>query len=113
MANPQVENGYIRIANELHEAILAYPGLTGVDMKLIFYVIRQTYGWGKKKAQISYGEVSRACKIDRAGVMKSLLRLVDHNILFVQHTEGDRNANIVGLNKDFESWKSNIGWGEK
>ncbi len=110
MANPQAENGHIRIANELLEAILAYPGLTGVDLKLIFFVIRQTYGWQKKKAQISYGDVARACKVDRAGAMKSLLRLVDHGILFVQHTEGERNANIVGLNKDFESWKLNIGW---
>lgn len=113
MASPQVEKGFLKLANELLEAILAYKGLTGIDMKLIFFVIRRTYGWNQLKAQLSYGEVARECKVDRAGVMKSLNRLQEHNILFVQHTAGKRNSNIVGINKNYDQWKNNvtkIGW---
>lgn len=113
MANPQLEDGHIRIANELLEAILRYPGLTGLDLKVVFYVIRHTYGWQRKKAQISFGEISKAASCDRSGTRKSVLRLVQENILFVQHTVGDENANIIGLNKDYDSWQKNIKWETK
>lgn len=107
MANPQVEKGHVRISNELYDAILAYKGLSGVDLKVIFFVIRQTYGWNKKKTQMSYGEISKGCRSGRAGVLKSIRRLVDHKILFVQRTSGDQNSNLVGLNKNYDQWTNN------
>jgi len=110
VANPQVEKGHVRISNELFDAIINYKGLTGVDLKLIFFVIRKTYGWNRKKVQFSYGDVARGCNVDRAGVLKSIRRLVDQKVLFIQHTTGDRNSNIIGLNKNYDQWINNVSW---
>jgi len=58
IASPQLEKGHTRIANELLEEITIYP-FTKAQLKVILVVIRKTYGWRKKKAQISYGLISR------------------------------------------------------
>jgi len=108
VANPQVENGYVRISNALFDAILSYPGITGVDVKVVFYIIRSTYGWNRKKTQLSNGEIARECRVARPPVIRSLRKLADHKIIFIQHTQGELKPNIIGINKDYEKWKNNI-----
>lgn len=47
MANPQIENGYTRIANELLEALLL-ANLSKRQLLVALAVIRQTYGFNRK-----------------------------------------------------------------
>ena len=51
MANPQKENGFTPIANELLEQIIA-SGLNGNEMAVTFFIIRKTYGFQKKQDEI-------------------------------------------------------------
>ena len=47
MANPQLEDGYTKIANEILEA-LAGINLSPYEGRALFFLIRKTYGWKKK-----------------------------------------------------------------
>jgi phage replication O-like protein O len=52
MANPQVENGFFRIANELAMA-MSRVRLTGHENQVLWVIFRKTYGFNKKTDRIS------------------------------------------------------------
>ncbi|MDO7485482.1 replication protein [Peribacillus frigoritolerans] len=54
MADVQLENGYTRVANEILEAIQMYTFTTN-QLKIIMAVWRNTYGYTRKKHDISLG----------------------------------------------------------
>ena len=56
MANPQLSNGYVRIANELLEAICQLD-VSGSEMRILLYIIRRTYGFNKDYAEIPLSEI--------------------------------------------------------
>lgn len=58
MGTPQLENGYIRIANELLEAIMR-SGMNIREIRLVFVVIRHTYGYNRKAAKIMESDFNR------------------------------------------------------
>lgn len=101
MGNPQTEKGYTRIANELLSAIISYP-FTAAQIKVIFVVMRKTYGWHIKKTQISYGEISSLTGLNKRYVKKAVERLIHDNVLI---KEKDKTKNIFGLNKKYLEWK--------
>ena len=74
MANPQLENGYTRIANEIIEALArAMPGFT--QGQIIWAVLRKTYGWNKKSDQISISQLCEMTGKSRRMVIYSLQNL--------------------------------------
>lgn len=101
MANPQLENGHTRIANELFEKILEYP-FRRAELKIVLKVIRDTYGWKAKKRQISFGKMADRTGIDRRHIVNYCSSLVERNILFKQKLKINRN--LWGVNKDYEEW---------
>lgn len=100
-ASPQLENGYTRIANELLEAIIEYS-FTKAEYKIIFLVIRMTYGWNKKEAFISYGKIASYTKLNKRYTKKMIKKLVQDRVLFKNSFRG---RNILGLNTNYYAWR--------
>lgn len=103
MANPQSEAGHTRISNELLEAILIFP-FNGREMKVVMYIARETYGWSRKKASISYGAISRYTGISRRNAIVICQQLIQKGVLFSE-SKGDRRANVMGIQKNYTLWK--------
>ena len=95
-SSPQLENGYTRIANELIEA-LAQTTLSQNESKCLWVVIRKTYGFQRKTAKISYGNIAKMTKVLRQNVFRSMKSLEKRKIII-------RIQNIVGLNKYHHQW---------
>lgn len=104
MANPQKENGWTAFSNELLQAVIAYP-FTAAEMKIVMKIARDTYGYSRKKAQISFGEISVSCCVDRRSVIRLVQGLVAKKVLFIQETPGARASNVLGLNKNYDQWE--------
>ncbi|MBM3253886.1 MAG: replication protein [Candidatus Omnitrophica bacterium] len=102
--NPQPENGYTRIANELLEAIISYP-FTKAELKLILLIIRKTYGWNRKKVSMSYGILSNLTYLNKRYIKKVIYKLIKDKVLT---KEKDNKKNILGLNKRYHQWRLNI-----
>ena len=79
MANPQLENGYTRIANELLEAIIRFP-FNGSQLRLFLFLIRKTYGYQKKMDNISISQFVKATGLNRRTVVRELKRLEEMNV---------------------------------
>lgn len=100
MANPQPDQ-FTRISNELMEQIPKFR-LNGTQFRILFIVLRYTYGFNRKEYAFSLSFFGKALNINRRQIQRELKRLIYMNIL---HEEKNGNSTrIIALNKDYDSW---------
>ena len=99
--NPQVEDGYTKVANELLGAFMMCP-FNGSEFRVLLTVLRKTYGWNKTMDFISFSQISRASNLDLRYVKRIIKRLVKDNVLIKKQTP---RGNILGLNKSYYTWR--------
>jgi len=103
MANPQIENGHTRIANEILEHI-AKTNLNGTQFRILMVIWRYTYGFQRKEHELSNSFIAQAIGIkNRAVVMRELNALLKRKIVCVVG-KGSRGTQILKFNKNYEEW---------
>jgi len=102
MANPQKENGFTPIANEIMEA-LAGIRISGEARQCLDVILRKTYGWNKKSDIISLSQFSLLTKMPKSTVCRSLIKLRQMAIIIDKNDNG--RAKKYMFNKDFTTWK--------
>lgn len=102
MANPQKEDGYTAIANEIMDALIS-ANLSGHELRLSLLIMRKTYGYNKCEDSIALSQMERATGLGKIRCSQVINRLQLMKIVTV--TE---NINGIGkkykFNKDFETW---------
>jgi phage replication O-like protein O len=104
MSNPQLEDGYTRIANEILGA-LAHVHLSGREWNVLIFVIRKTYGFGKKQDRIALSQIMQATGMQRSHVSRTLKLLILKNIITPSGHDTENHLYLIGLNKDYRTWK--------
>lgn len=105
MANPQIENGHTKIANDLLEKIIAC-GLNGTEISAILFVIRKTYGFQKKQDTISLRQFTDAIPVSRPSMCKALKTLQLVKVLkLVKKGNSKTMANLYAFNKNYDEWQ--------
>ena len=104
MANPQLENGYTKIANELLEAICRL-NISGNEMRILLFIIRRTYGFNCKSADISLSEISTTVGIRREHIQKILKRLSNKKIIKLSINRGIK-PQTISIVKNYEQWEN-------
>ena len=64
MANPQKENGYTPIANEILEQLVRLP-LNGTQWDIIIVICRYTYGYSRKEHPVSESFIAKVTGISK------------------------------------------------
>lgn len=105
MASPQVENGYTRIANELLDK-LAETKINGTQFRILMVVFRYTYGFQRKKHELSETFIAKATNIHRQQIKRELKDLIDRKIITVVKQATFTNPRVISFNKNYEQWKS-------
>ncbi len=100
--SPQLEKGYTRVAHTLLEAVLQYP-FTGGELKLVFAVIRSTYGWNRKEAVLYVVELAEMTNLSCRHTKRLLQRLARDQVL--RKHPITRMRVVMGLNKHFSTWR--------
>jgi phage replication O-like protein O len=103
LANPQKENGYTSIANEILEQI-AKVKLSPTQYRIIFIVWRYTYGFNRKEHEISLGFLCNATGCDKRHLQRELKELVEMNILRQKIKNG--TSRKISFNKHYDKWVS-------
>jgi phage replication O-like protein O len=96
MANPQLEDGHTRIANELLDNI-ARVHLSSYQWQVLIFIIRKTYGYQKKLDHITNSQIVQGTGIYKTHVSRTISELVNRRIL-------TKNGGLIGLQKDYELW---------
>jgi phage replication O-like protein O len=105
MSNPQIENGYVKIANELYDALNCFSFPSASPLKLMHIVIRKTYGYNKKQDCISISQFQKMSKLSRPTIVYWLDWLVK-SLLLVKGVQLLNKGYIYAINKDFDKWKA-------
>ena len=98
--SPQLENGYLRIANELYEAILKFQ-FSKRELLVVLSIIRKTYGYGKKKDDISLSQITNMTNIRPEHVSRTVNHLSVIKVLLKQQGKYSQN---IELNKKYGEW---------
>lgn len=80
MANPQLENGYTRIANELLEATAKFP-FNGSQLRMILFLWRKTYGYQKKADHLSLSQWIEGTGLNPRTITREIKNLQKMNVL--------------------------------
>lgn len=102
MDNPQLEDGYTQIANEILEA-LAKINMNAYETRALLFVVRKTYGWKKKKDWISLSQFSKGLDLDRRHVFRALKGLEIKGLIVIYRD--DKKRPRYGFQKDYTKWK--------
>ncbi|MGA2462801.1 MAG: replication protein [Thermodesulfobacteriota bacterium] len=101
-ANPQAEDGHVDIANEIVEA-LAKVNLSAYESRVLWVIWRKTYGWHRKKDQISITQFEKATGLKRWHVARTLSELAERNIVTRM---GNSRIITYGFQKDYTKWRT-------
>ena len=82
MANPQLENGHLKIANEIWDALCRIR-IPGEQMQVLMVIIRKTYGFNKKSDGIPLSQFTEATGINRQNVIRAINGLLSKKIINV------------------------------
>ena len=66
-------------------------------------VIRKTYGYNKKRDDMSASQIADVCGLARPHVVKTLGELAEMNVIFKQ---SGKFGTVVEINKQYRSWAS-------
>jgi phage replication O-like protein O len=96
VANPQRENGHIDIANEIVEQ-LARINLSAYEWRVLWAVLRKTYGWHKKSDSVPVSQIVEITGMRQPHVSRAKASLLKKQLLFEQ-------AEKIGFQKNYELW---------
>lgn len=104
MANPQTENGYTSISNELLEAIYRYS-FTSTQLKIILCVCRYTYGYSRKVHSLGAGYIAKAIGSNARHTAREIVKLIKGGVLIENKIYKLNSPRKLGLQKDYEVWR--------
>jgi len=82
MASPQIEEGYLKIANEIAEALMRIS-LSAYETRVLWLIFRKTYGYNKPQDKISLTQFEKFLKMDRRHIQRTLRRLEARNMIII------------------------------
>lgn len=100
-ANPQVEKGHVRIANELWDEILRRD-FSKRQQKLILFIWRLSYGTGQKDC-----EIKRFNQFEIVGLNKSDIKKEITYLRICKVLEWDESNMVFAINKNYKIWQVN------
>lgn len=99
--SPQLENGYVKIANEIMDALCRFR-MSGEVRQVVDCVLRKTYGWNKKEDWIAQSQIVEMTGLSKGSVSRELSKAITHKIVIV-------HDNQLKLNKNYKEWIGFIG----
>jgi len=101
MANPQTDDGYTPIANEIVEALMKI-NLSAYESRVLWFLFRKTYGWNKKTDRISLSQFSQYIGLDRRLIHRAITSLSSKQMIVIYK---DDTFNVsYGFQKDYDKW---------
>ena len=102
---PQLEDGFTRIANELLEAIInKMPCRIPGPVAIFLAVMRETYGFGRKSAEITTERFKKITGIEhRNNIYRAIKEAIELNLIKAIKNDG-RNTVTYSVQKNYLKW---------
>jgi len=97
---PALNDGYCRVVNALAEGLASHP-LTSVQQRVLWAVIRMTYGWNKGKDRVAASQLATITGMRRQQCSSALNELIEMGVIIREG--GSRSA--IKINTKTSQWK--------
>lgn len=97
---PSLDQGYCRVVNALAEG-LASTALTSLEHRVVWAVIRLTYGWQKGKDRIAASQISKVTGLTRQKCSSTLAGLIERGVII---REGG-SMSPIKINTKTDQWE--------
>ena len=104
MANPQIENGYTAIANEILDHLYK-QSLNGTELKVVMCILRYTFGFRRKSHKLSASFIAKWGSCDVSSVKRALKHLRAMRIVICINDEKGGVTAELKFNKNYDQWK--------
>ncbi|HFD7741102.1 TPA: replication protein [Serratia marcescens] len=95
-----LENGYLRLANQIQDAVCRVE-LSGREFRVLNAVIRLTYGWSKKEDRITNSLIADKTGLAVKHVSEAVLTLAARRIIILRRIGQTR---YIGINTELNGW---------
>lgn len=116
--NPQREDGNLQVNHDVMEHLIR-GDFTASEYKIIFFIIRKTYGFGKKSDSISNSQFNHAVNLTARMIRITRKSLKERQIIYYQPSKrGKQGSPLNGkggkqgspineylFNKHYDTWK--------
>ncbi len=104
--DPQCDNGFRRIANDVYRAITVAP-INAAEMKIALFIIEKTFGFKKKWDVLSKSQIMFGTQLSKTSITRSIITLRSKKIVYYEPSDqivkGSR-LNRFLFNKHFDTW---------
>ena len=102
MANPQTENGFLKIANELFEALMK-THFSSEETKVLRAIMRKTFGFHKTWDEISLSQIGDMTGLLRQNIHDTIVKLEKRNIIN-RESLGPYRGYKLKVQKNYDEW---------
>jgi len=103
VANPQVEDGHTKIANEIMDALCRIR-IPGEERQILDCIFRKTYGWKKTEDAIALSQFVEMTGMNKPHIIQAIKGLLLKKVIIVTE-KGNAPAKVYGINKDYDKWE--------
>jgi phage replication O-like protein O len=96
---PNLHDGYCKVVNALAEGLASHP-LTSIQQRVVWAVIRMTYGWGKPKDVIAAIQLAEVSGLTRQQCSSTITQLIELGVII---REGGSRSPIK-INTKISQW---------
>lgn len=96
---PALNDGYCRVVNAVAEGLASHP-LTSIQQRVLWGVIRFTYGWQRAKDRIAASQLAEFTGLRRQQCSTALNQLIDAGVIIREG--GSRSA--IKINTKISEW---------
>ncbi len=89
---------FVRVPTGLLDALLRVQ-LSGSQWRVLFWVIRQTYGWNRNQTSFSWYRIAKELALDRGGVTRAGHKLLREKLLSLED-------NQLRIERDTTRWQN-------
>lgn len=110
MSSPQLENGYIKIANDIYDAFCR-TRISGEERQILDCILRKTYGWNKCEDAISISQFADMTGIQKPHIIRAIKGLLAKNIISIANIgngiakNGNDKTKVYKFIKDYSAWR--------
>ena len=97
------KKGFMRVPNDIAEAIIAAP-LTANELKVLIVIMRQTFGFNRAEKDISISQIQKITGLAKGGISAALTKLKNKNII-KSEKQAKNKPQIVSINTNVIEWK--------
>lgn len=103
MANPQLEDGFTRVAHQILEEI-ATRKLNATQFRIIMIIWRYTYGFQRKDHDFALKFLQQTTQLPESTIKRETSALIRAKVLVVTQKETSSKPRKLAFNKNYDQW---------